>query len=146
MTSSDEQAQLREHLAELRRATAGLGRDFKIEIHTVEQKIERLPSMTAKEAKYALLDIQDDFAALGRSIEQEARRLPGAIRDGVTSAGERVGEGVSYIAGATRDTLEDAGHRAKEGTKTALAAAAGVRRTPMKEWHAPAKSDETESH
>jgi hypothetical protein len=145
MTTSDEQAQLRAHLAELRRATSGLGRDFKIELGSVEKKIERLPTLTAKEAKYALLDIEDDFSALGRSIQQEARRLPGEIRAGVVAAGERVGEGASRFADATRDTLEDAGHRAKEGAKTAFAAAAGVRRTPMKEWHAPPETEESKS-
>lgn len=145
MTSEEEQAQLRAHLAELRRATAGLGRDFRIELGNLEDKIERLPSLTAKEAKYALLDIEDDFGALGRAVATEARRLPREIGHGVVVAGEKVGEGVGRFASATRDTFEEAGHRAKEGTKTALAAAAGVRRTPMKEWHPPAASEDTES-
>jgi predicted phage gp36 major capsid-like protein len=145
MTPPDEQAQLREHLAELRAATRGLGKDFRIEIDAVERKLERLPSMTAKEAKYALLDIEDDLSSLGRSIERDAARLPGEIRESVSAAAARVGEGASRLAAATRESLEDAGHRAREGTKNAFAAAAGVRRTPMKEWHTPPKNEESET-
>jgi hypothetical protein len=37
--------------------------------------------------------------------------------------------------------VADAPHVAKEGTKNALARAAGIRRTPMREWTEPPSED-----
>jgi len=37
--------------------------------------------------------------------------------------------------------VADAPHVAKEGTKNVLARAAGIRRTPMREWTEPASED-----
>lgn len=49
------------------------------------------------------------------------------------------------LAGIGRDVkvdMADAPHVAKEGTKNALARAAGIRRTPMREWSEPTTADE----
>lgn len=48
------------------------------------------------------------------------------------------------LAGIGKDVeldVADAPHVAKEGTKNALARAAGVRRTPMREWGEPASQE-----
>jgi hypothetical protein len=48
------------------------------------------------------------------------------------------------LGGISKDVeidVADAPHRAKEGTKNALARAAGIRRTPMREWTEPASED-----
>lgn len=48
------------------------------------------------------------------------------------------------LGGIGRDVVidvADAPHLAKEGTKNALARAAGIRRTPMKEWTEPATEE-----
>ncbi len=48
------------------------------------------------------------------------------------------------LGGIGRDVEIDvagAPRLAKEGTQNALARAAGVRRTPMKEWNEPARED-----
>ena len=141
MSDSREEAQFRQHLAEMRRAASGIGSDFAAEFSELDRKIERLGHTTSKEAKYLVLDIQDDFANLGRAIDEGARRLPQHI----ANAGIAIGSGASRAGAATRDAFVTAGHRAKEGTKNALATAAGVKRTPMKEWSAPATStDEPE--
>jgi hypothetical protein len=132
-----EQAQLRRHLSELRRATAGLGKDFSIEIQTLGTKIDRLGALTGKEARNFAYDIEDDFANLGHSVRVEAKKLPGEIASGAVKAGVAIGSGVSRFAGATKDTLTAAGKKASEGTKNTLASLAGVRRTPMKEWRPP---------
>jgi hypothetical protein len=139
MSDTADQAQLREHLAEMRRAAHGLGRDFAIELETLDQKIDRLGKLTAKEAKYALIDIHDDFSALGRAVDDEVRRIPHQVGSAVRGAGAAT----VRFAEATGAAIESAGSRAKQGTKNALAQAAGVRRTPMKEWHRP--SDESDS-
>ena len=55
-------------------------------------------------------------------------------RDGIDRT---IGSGVSRAGGATRDAMVVVGKKAKEGTKNALASAAGVRRTPMREWAPP---------
>ena len=50
------------------------------------------------------------------------------------------------LAGIGKDVeigVTDAPHMAKEGTKNALARAAGIRKTPMREWSEPS-SDRTE--
>jgi len=137
MSSSREQAQFRQHLADMRRAAGGLGSDFANEFSNLDEKIERIGRTTAKEAKYLGLEIQDDFARLGRSMDEEMRKLPQRIANGAIA----IGSGTSRAAGAARDAMVSAGHKAKEGTKNALASAAGVRRTPMKEWSPPVDSE-----
>ena len=134
---TSQQAHLRRHLAELRHATRGIGRDFAIEFETLDDKIARLGALTAKEAKYALLDIEEDFSTLGHSIETEMRRLPGQVAEGLVRAGSRIESGTVRVASATKEALEAAGHRTKESTKNAFATLAGVRRTPIKEWEPP---------
>jgi hypothetical protein len=139
MPESREQAQFRQHLAEMRRATAGLGRDFAHEFTDLDDKIERLGRTTAKDAKYLALDIEENLSSLGRSMDTELRRLPGRF----ANAGVAIGTGTARAAGAARDAVVDAGKRAKAGTKNALAAAAGVKRTPMRQWSAPDSEDES---
>jgi len=142
MPDSQEEAQFRQHLREIRQATAGLGRDFAHEVGDLDEKIERFGRATGKEAKYLAYDIQDGLSSLGRSVDEEVRRLPGRI----ASAGTVIGSGTARAAGAARDAVVVAGKRAKEGTKNAFAAAAGVRRTPMRQWSAPSSGDaESES-
>jgi hypothetical protein len=142
MSETPDQAQLRQHLSEMRRAAHGIGKDFAIEFSNIDEKIERLGKLTSKEAKYALSDIHDDFSALGRAVDDEMRRLPHQVGSAVSRAGTAVGDATMRFASATGSAIESAGLKAKEGTKNALASAAGVRRTPMKEWHTP--SDESD--
>ncbi len=140
MTDTPEQAELRQHLSELRRAAHLVGRDVALHVEdlkNIDQKIERLGHLVGKEAKYAAWEIEDDISAIGRGLGRDIRALPGAIADGAVTAGSAVAGAVSTAARVTGETLSSAGHRASEGTKNALASAAGVRRTPMKEWHSP---------
>ena len=138
MSDSREEAQFRQHLAEMRRAAGGIGRDFATEFSELDRKIERLGHTTSKEAKYLALDIQDDFANLGRAMDAEIRRIPQHL----ANAGVAIGSGASRAGAATRDAFVAAGHRAKEGTRNALASAAGVKRTPMREWTSPTTGDD----
>ena len=133
MSEPREQAQFRAHLAEMRHAAGGLGTDFAREFSDLDRKIERLGTSTAKEAKYLSLEIQDDFSRLGKSMDAELRRLPQRISD----AGVAIGSGTVRAAGAVRDGVVATGKAVKSGTKNALAAAAGVKRTPMREWSPP---------
>jgi len=133
MSESREQAQFRRHLAEMRRAAGGLGRDFASEFSDLDDKIERFGQSTAKQAKYLGQDIQEDFSNLGKAMDEEMRKFPQRI----ASAGVAIGSGAARAGGATRDAMVSAGRKAKAGTKNAFAAAAGVRRTPMREWSAP---------
>ncbi len=141
MPDSTEQAQFRRHLAELRKAAGGLGRDFASEFSDLDRKIERFGAATAKDAKYLALDIQDELAGLGRALDDEFRRLPHRLAE----AGTAIGSGTARAAGAARDAVVVAGKKAKEGTKNAFAAAAGVRRTPMKSWSPPSGSADSTS-
>ncbi|MGI0129532.1 MAG: hypothetical protein ACREDE_04515 [Thermoplasmata archaeon] len=141
MSDSREDIQFRRHLAEMRRAAGGIGRDFASEFADLDRKIEKLGHTTAKEARYLALDIQDDFTSLGRAMDEEVRRIPQHI----ANAGIAIGSGASRAGAATRDAFVAAGHHAKEGTKNAFAAAAGVKRTPMKEWSSPTTGDDARS-
>jgi hypothetical protein len=141
MGESHEQARFRQHLHEMRQAAGGLRHDFAAEFSDLDQKIERLGHLTAKQAKYLGYEIQDELTSLGKSLDEEMRKLPQRIAD----AGVAIGSGTARAAGAARDAMVSAGHRAKESTKNALAAAAGVRRTPMREWSPPTPDESTES-
>jgi hypothetical protein len=133
MSEPREEAQFRAHLAEMRHAAGGLGNDFAREFSDLDRKIERFGSATAKEAKYLGLEIQDDFSNLGKAMDAEMRRIPQRISD----AGAAIGAGTVRAATAVRDGAVAVGKAAKTGTKNALAAAAGVKRTPMREWSPP---------
>ena len=133
MSDSREQAQFRAHLSEMRHAAGGLGRDFAHEFSDLDTKIERFGNATAKEAKYLGLEIQDDFANLGKAMDAEMRRIPQRISD----AGAAIGAGTVRAATAVRDGAVATGKAVKTGTKNALAVAAGVKRTPMREWSPP---------
>jgi hypothetical protein len=128
-----EQAQFREHLRQMRGAARGLGSDFATEFSDLDRKIERFGSATAEDARVLGAQIQDDFTNLGRTMDTQMRLLPQRF----ANAGIAIGSGVSRAGGATRDAMVVVGKKAKEGTKNALASAAGVRRTPMREWSAP---------
>ena len=132
-TSPREQAQFRAHLAEMRHAAGGLGNDFAREFSDLDRKIERFGTATAKEAKYLSLEIQDDFSHLGKAMDAEMRRIPQRLSD----AGAAISAGTVRAATAVRDGALAAGKSVKTGTRNALAAAAGVRRTPMREWSPP---------
>jgi len=138
MSDSRDEAQFRQHLADMRRAAGGIGRDFANEFADLDRKIEKLGHTTSKEAKYLALDIQDDFANLGKALDEEVRRIPQHF----ANAGIAIGSGASRAGAATRDAFVSAGKRAKEGTKNALASAAGVKRTPMREWSTPTTTDD----
>lgn len=142
MSDTEEQVRLREHLHQIRTASRGVAKDIGIEASRIEEGIARLPKLTAKEAKYAMLDLEDDLSRLGRAVDDELTRLPGRVASGVVAGATAIGSGTARLAGATKDAFESAGHRAKEGTRNAFAAAAGVKRTPMKQWTHPTE----ESH
>jgi hypothetical protein len=143
MGDSREQAQFRRHLAEMRRAAGGLGKDFGHEFANLDKKIEDLGHSTGKGAKYLALEIQDDFSNLGKAMDAGMRALPQHI----ANAGSAIGSSTVRAAEAVRDAAASAGHRAKEGTRNAFAAAAGVKRTPMKQWSPPSTGEgPDESH
>lgn len=140
MTDTPEQAQLRRHLTELRQTAGAIGHDVALHVEdlkNIDEKIDRLGRLVGKQAKYAAWEIEDDLSAFGRGVRRDVRALPGAIASGASAAGSAVAGAVSSAASRTGEAIASAGHRASEGTKNALASAAGVKRTPMKEWHAP---------
>ncbi|MCI4325119.1 MAG: hypothetical protein L3K00_04450 [Thermoplasmata archaeon] len=143
MSDTPDQAQMRQHLAELRHAAGGLGRDLAIDFEHIDEKINRLGKLGARDARNAAEDIHDDFAALAHALDQEARRLPHQVGSAASRAGAAIGDATSRFASATGAAIESAGSRAREGTRNALAHAAGVRRTPMKEWHTPSHDDDS---
>jgi predicted amino acid dehydrogenase len=145
MTARHEETRMREHLAELRRGARGLGRDMEVgvekELRNVETKISRFSVATGKGAKYLATDIEDDLARLGKALDNGMVELPGRVAGGIKTAGVAIGSGTARLAGATADALSSARQKAGEGTKNALARAAGVKRTPMREWRHPTESD-----
>jgi hypothetical protein len=133
VVDSPEQAELRRHLTEMRQAARGIGRDFRIEFTRLDDKISAMPGAAAKDLRYWVADVDEDFRNLGRAIDEELARIPGRMSD----VGSAIAAAATRVGSATRDGLVSAGKRTREGTKNVLASAAGVRRRPMKEWHAP---------
>lgn len=140
MPDTSDQAEFRRHLGELRKATSGLGRDFKAEFSQLDTKIERLGSATARDARELAVDIEEDLASLGRSVDEELRRLPHRIASGATA----LGSGTARAAVAAKDAMVSAGKKAKSGTQNVFAVAAGVKRTPMKSWTPPSEAGSDE--
>lgn len=132
-----EQAELRKHVAELRRAARLVGHDMSIKFDAWEDSISNLPTMTAREAKYLAYALEDDFINAKRAMAEDLRKVPGAVKDGLVSAGGAVAGGATAAYVATRDAVLDAGHAAKEGSKNTFARLAGVNRKPMREWKNP---------
>ncbi len=128
---------MRAHLSQLRQAAHGLGHDFGIRFEEIGENIERLPTLTAEEARRAAWEIEDELASAGHRIDAELKVLPHQIGHGIATGAGEIRDGAVRVGAATRDEFEEVGHKAREGTKNALATAAGVRRTPMKGWSAP---------
>jgi hypothetical protein len=64
-----------------------------------------------------------------------------ADQDDRTEVREHLREIRRALGGIGQDVkvdLEDAPHNVKEGTRNTLARAAGIKRTPMREWSPPA--------
>ncbi len=140
MADTPEQAELRRHLAELRSAAHGLGRDLELKVEggarVLEQKISTMPEVAADDLRGWFQDIDGDFRALGRVVDDGLSKIPGRV----ANAGSAIAAAAARVGAATKGGLLTAGKKTREGTKNVLAAAAGVRRTPMKEWHPPQES------
>jgi hypothetical protein len=148
MPDTSEQAQLRQHLREMREAAGSLGHDVRLEIASIDldaidRKITKLGKASGREAEEILADISDDFRHAGKLIGSEARRLPAQVGSAAARAGGAIGSSVTWAASSTASALGSAHDKAREGVKNAGARIAGVKRTPMKEWHTP--SDDSDS-
>ncbi len=133
MSDSYDESQLREHMADIKRAIQGLGKDLTIEIQHLDRRIGALSQRTGTEAERATDDLRRDLTKLGKTIDEGAARIPSQV----SYVGQRIGTGAKLTAGATAETVVKTAHRAKEGTQDLFAKAAGVKRTPMREWSAP---------
>jgi hypothetical protein len=138
MSDSDNESQLREHLADIKRAIQGLGQDLTIEIQHLDRRIGALSQRTGTEAERATDDLRRDLTKLGKTIDEGAARIPSQV----SYVGQRIGTGAKRTADATAETVAKTAHRAKEGTQDLFAKAAGVKRTPMREWSAPPDDEE----
>jgi hypothetical protein len=143
MPDTNEQAQLREHLHELRQALGAIPHDVRLDVQSIDldaidRKISRLGKATGREAAEIASEISDDFRTAGRAIGHEARQLPSTIGSAAARAGGAIGTSVTWAARSTASAIESAHDSAREGVKNAGARIAGVKRTPMKEWHTPA--------
>lgn len=143
MTDTPEQAQLRQHLAELRKAAHAIGRDTELHLLDIPSKIDRLGTKVGKDAKYAYWELEDDLSAFEHGLKKDLKALPGRLRDGAETAASSVAGAVGDAASWTGEKISSASHRAAEGTRNALASAAGVKRTPMKAWHPPSPGAST---
>ncbi len=133
MSDSSEQSQLREHLTDIKKAIRGLGQDISVEIQHLDRRIGELSQRTGMGAERAGGDFKRDLTKFGQSIDEGASRIPGQV----SHVGQRIGTGAKQVADTTASTVVKTAHRAKEGTQDVFARAAGVKRTPMREWSAP---------
>lgn len=132
-----EETQYREHFRELRRAARGIGHDLKVEASQAPVRIETLGKKVKKEAKYAVLGLEDDLASAGRTASETIQKVPGAVVNGATTLGRGIETGVVTGANAAREAAVTAGKATKEASKNTFARMAGVNRKPMREWKDP---------
>jgi hypothetical protein len=137
MTDTPEQAQLRQHLAELRHAAGAIGKDISLHVRNIDTSIDRMGKVSSKEAKYLYWELEDDMYALGRGLRKDVAAFPGRVAGAAGAAKDHLVDGMEGLASRTGDALSAAGKRASDSTRNAFASAAGVKRTPMKEWHTP---------
>ncbi|HTT35470.1 MAG TPA: hypothetical protein VMH78_06345 [Thermoplasmata archaeon] len=138
MADTPEQTEFRRHLGEMRMAAGGIGRDMEVAFRSLETKINQMPRHAGKDLKYFVEDIESDFHHLGREIDDTMSKIPGAL----STAGSEIARAAVAAKTRTADALHTAGQKASETRKNVFARAAGVRRTPMKEWRHPTASDE----
>lgn len=137
MAESPEQAELRRHLAELRKAASSLRHDlYQMQFAALEDKIARMPQRAGEELEDFYVDVRDDFGRLGRSLDDSLSKVPGHIEN----VGSAIAAAAIHVGSATKDAARAAGHATKEKTKDTFASIAGVKRTPMKEWHTPSSA------
>ncbi len=132
-----EESNYREHFRELRRAARGIGHDLKLDAQQAPTKIEKKARKAAKEARYAVLDLEDDLANAGRTAGEEIRKVPGAVASGAVVVGRGIETGVVGGANAAREAAVAAGKATKEASKNTFARMAGVNRKPIREWRDP---------
>jgi hypothetical protein len=142
---TDEQAQMRRHLADMNHAARLLGKDVQIKIRNAEEELRRASVQSGRNFQDSMANLRSDISDLSRTVDAELARFPGQVRDGAVAAGSAISSASLRAASATRDAFETAGTKAKVSTKNALASAAGVNRKPLRQWHAPANDAETES-
>ena len=137
MGESPEQAELRRHLAELRKAASSLRHDlYQMQFAALEDKIARMPQRAGEELEDFYADVCDDFGRLGRSLDDSLSRVPGHIEN----VGSAIAAAAVHVGSVTKGAARAAGHATKEKTKDTFASMAGVKRTPMKEWSTPSAS------
>jgi len=149
MAETSEQAELRRHLSDLRHAAHGVGRDIEIKFRdgfeTLDAKIAAMPDHAARDVRELMDEIDDDFFRLGRALDAEVSKIPGKI----SNAGSEIAAAAARVGRATAGAATTVGKATVAGTKNTAARIAGVRRTPMKEWHSPdsaaASSDDDRS-
>lgn len=142
---TDEQAQMRRHLADMSHAARLLGKDVQIKIRNAEENLRRSSMESGRNLQDSMAALRSDIAELSHTVDAELARLPGQVRDSAYAAGSAISSASVRVASATRDAFEAAGAKARVGTKNALASAAGVNKKPMRQWHAPASEPESDS-
>lgn len=141
MGESPEQAELRRHLAELRKTASAVRHDLlQMQFAALEDKIARMPQRAGEELENFFVDVDEDFSHLGHAVDDALSHVPGHIEN----AGSAIAAAAIRVGEATRGAVRSAGHATKEKTKDTFAAMAGVKRTPMKEWHTPSDSEKEE--
>lgn len=139
-----EQAQMRRHLAEMTHAARLVGKDVSIWAKNIDHEITKLGTKSGRDLADGAAAVRDEIFDLARSLDAGFVRLPGQMKDGAVAAGSAIASGTVRVAGATRDAFEAGATRAREGTKNALATAAGVKKKPMRQWHAPANDADSD--
>ena len=135
MSDSYDESQLREHITDIKRAIQGLGKDLTIEIQHLDRRIGALSGHRHGSRTC------DGRPATGpnEAGKDDRRGRPDPVAGLLHQP--RIGTGAKLTAGAaTAETVVKTAHRAKEGTQDLFAKAAGVKRTPMREWSAGTKT------
>lgn len=145
--ADDDSTRFKEHLALLRQAGRGLGKDVEVELSDVGKKVERFPKLVGRDAEILAAEIEYDFVRVGVKINRGIKSIPGEVAKGARA----VGRGALFLghetkAGAVRakEDMVRAKKAAKKDVKSGFARAAGVKTSSLNEWSRSGDKDKDE--
>ncbi len=138
--ADDDKTRFKEHLALLRQAGKGLGRDVETELTDIGKKVERFPKLVGRDAEALAQEIDYDFVRVGVKINRGMKAIPGEMARGAKA----VGRGAVHLGRATKEDLVKTKKVMKKDVKSGFAHAAGLKSRPISAWSRTEKDDKEE--
>ncbi len=139
---SSQETRFREHLAQLRQASRGLGKDIEAELTGIEKKIDKGAKRVAWGSEDLAREIDYELAVAAVRIQKAIRTLPSSVKSGSLALGSAVKRGSGALKDRTVAASARMGKATKKGVKKGLSKAAGTWHEPLQEWSPEGGSEE----